>query len=187
MSGEDTDTQLMHRIGEGDAAAYRLLVGRHLDRLLAFSQRLLSDRAEAEDVAQDCFVRVWRHAATWTPQATVSTWLHRIAYNLCIDRLRARRPSVPVEDIDIEAPGDSAERALSRADDARLVQDALARLPERQRAAILLVHFQELPAAEAAQALGVSIEALESLLSRGRRGLREILTPLRGELTGGRS
>lgn len=181
----DPDRDLMFRIADGDAAAYRLLVTRHLDRILAFAERHVGVRAEAEDIAQECFARVWRTAATWTPQAKVTTWLHRVTYNLCIDRLRRRRPTVDVEDTVLTDTADGPERALARAQTSDRVARAIDELPERQRAAILLVHFQELSGAEASAILDVSIEALESLLARGRRALRTALSAERHDLMRG--
>ncbi len=178
------DAALLARVGAGDAAACRALVDAHLGRLHAFAWRMLGDAAEAEDVAQESFLRLWRTAPGWRDEARVGTWLHRVAYNICIDRLRRRdrgHAELPDDLVD-PAPGPAQDR--QRAQVAAAVRRALARLPERQRAAIALVHYQELGNVEAAGILGVSVEALESLLARGRRALRERLGPRRGELTG---
>lgn len=178
------DAALLARVGAGDAAACRALVDDHLGRIHAFAWRMLGDAAEAEDVAQESFLRLWRTAPGWRGEARVGTWLHRVAYNICIDRLRRRdrgHAELPDDLVD-PAPGPAQDR--QRAQVAAAVRRALARLPERQRAAIALVHYQELGNVEAAGILGVSVEALESLLARGRRALRERLGPRRGELTG---
>lgn len=184
---DPSDEALMLRVGEGDGAACRLLVDRHLAPVLAFSRRLLGNQADAEDVAQEVFLRVWAKARDWTPGAArLSTWLHQVALNLCRDRLRRRRPSTPLE----EAPetADPAPGAVDRiqADQVgQRVNRALDGLPARQREAIVLCHYQGLSNIEAAGLLGISVEALESLLSRGRRALRKALAAEAGDLLSG--
>ena len=179
----DADEALVARVGEGDARAARELVERHLPRMLALARRMLRDSAEAEDVAQEVFLRVWKHAKSWRPgEAKFETWLHRVAINLCYDRLR-RKPTRPLDRIaDPVDEGARPGEALAARQVAGVVGRALARLPERQRAAIVLCHYQELGNIEAAKVLGVSVEALESLLSRGRRALRAMLESRAPEL-----
>lgn len=174
----------MPRIANGDAAAFRLLVDRHADRLLAFSQRLLGDRATAEDVVQDTYLSLWRKAYGWTPQARVSTWLFRIARNAALDRLRRVKPTVDHEDVVLVDTGPAPDRGLDDAATADTVRAALDALPERQRAAIVLVHYEGLSGTEASSILEITVEALESLLSRGRRTLRGALADRREELLG---
>jgi RNA polymerase sigma factor (sigma-70 family) len=175
-AGEDPDQELVARVGRGDPAAVQALVARKLPRMLALAQRMLGDASEAEDVAQEVFVRAWKQAASWRPGgARFDTWMHRVALNLCYDRLRRRREiptSEPPEQVDSAA---NAEQGLSERDTARQVDAAIASLPPRQREAIVLCHFQELSNIEAAGLMEVSIEALESLLSRARRSLRAAL------------
>ncbi len=185
VSGNDPDAALMPRIAEGDPVAYRALVDRHSDRLLAFAERLVGDRASAEDVVQDSYLAVWRSAARWTPAAKVSTWLYRIARNAALDQLRRRRPTVDPETVVLVDPGDRPDRQLSSRQTAAVVRGALDALPERQRTAIVLVHYDRRSGAEAADILGVSVEALESLLARGRRALRAALDGPRADLIGG--
>ncbi len=169
----------MLRAGKGDAAAIRALTARKLPRLLALAGRMLGDAAEAEDVAQEACLRMWRQAPRWVPgQARFDTWLHRVALNLCYDRLRRRREvtvETPPEETD---PAPLADRLLERAGLAQEVNTALQALPARQREAIVLCHYQELGNIEAAELMAVSVEALESLLSRGRRALRAALSGL---------
>jgi RNA polymerase sigma-70 factor (ECF subfamily) len=148
--------------------------------MTALARRMLSDPAEAEDVAQEVFLRVWRTAPNWREgQAKFETWMHRVALNLCYDRLRRRRET-PDPDAGLsladETPG-AADGLVAR-ERAAEVHRALDALPERQRAAIVLCHFQEMTNIDAAATLEVSVEALESLLSRGRRALRAALTDL---------
>lgn len=181
---EDPDAALMPRIADGDATAFRILVDRHADRLLAFAQRMLGDRATAEDVVQDTYMSLWRKAGDWTPKARVSTWLYRVARNAALDRLRKVRPTVAPEDVTLIDAGPAPDRGLDDAATADSVRSALDALPERQRAAIVLVHYEGLSGAEASAALDISVEALESLLARGRRALRQALADRRVELLG---
>lgn len=173
MDDRDPDSRLVERVGRGEPAAARLLVAAKLPRALGLATRMLRDTAEAEDVAQEAFVRIWRNAGSWQPgRARFDTWLHTVVLNLCRDRLRRRR-EISGDAIPEQAdPMLNAEAALLEAERADAVKQAIAALPERQREAILLVHYQELSGGEAAAALDISVEALESLLSRGRRALR---------------
>lgn len=173
MSADDPDTGLVARIGRGDEAAARILVGAKLPRILALARRMLGDAAEAEDVAQETFLRVWRQAPRWQPGAArFDTWLHMVTLNLCRDRLRRRRETVMPELPEIADPAPPADAVLDDASQAKTVQAAIGALPERQREAILLVHYQDLTNIQAAAAMDLSVEALESLLARGRRSLR---------------
>lgn len=151
----------------------RLLVTAKLPRILGLAMRMLRETPAAEDVAQEAFVRVWRQAGTWQPgRARFDTWLHTVVLNLCRDRLR-RRYELSGDDIpDRPDPAPDAETVLIETEQGRAVAAAIAALPERQREAILLVHYQDLSGAEAAVVLDISVEALESLLARGRRTLR---------------
>lgn len=176
MSEPDPDAELVARVGVRDPAAIRTLVARKLPRLLSLATRLLGDRMEAEDVAQEAFVRIWKQAPSWrSDEAKFDTWLHRVALNLCYDRLRGQReqplaelPDLP-DEADPAAPPDA--RLESRARDAS-VRAALAALPARQREALVLNYYQELSNIEAAALMGISVDALESLLARARRNLR---------------
>ncbi len=175
----DPDEELVRRVGRGDPAAIQAMVARKLPRMLMLAQRMLGDAAEAEDVAQEVMLKAWKQAPRWTPgQARFDTWLHRVGLNLCYDRLRRRREiatDTPPERAD-EGPG--PDRGLLAMETGARVDRALARLPERQREAIILCHYQELGNIEAARLMQISVEALESLLSRGRRALRASLADL---------
>ncbi|MBW8814123.1 MAG: RNA polymerase sigma factor [Caulobacterales bacterium] len=176
----DSDEELLSRVAGGDPAAVRALVARKLPRLLSLAGRMLGDAPEAEDVAQEAFLRVWKQAPKWRPGAArFDTWLHRVALNLCYDRLRRRREVATAEPPERADEGPAPDRGLEASDTGRRVAQALQALPERQREAIVLCHYQELGNIEAAAVMGVSVEALESLLGRGRRALRAALADLK--------
>ena len=147
--------------------------------MLALAQRMLGDASEAEDVAQEAMLRAWKQAPRWRPgKAKFDTWLHRVGLNLCYDRLRRRRETPTETPPDRPDDGPAPDAGLLSAELGVRVDAALKRLPERQREAIVLCHYQELSNIEAADLMSVSIEALESLLSRGRRALRQSLADL---------
>jgi RNA polymerase sigma-70 factor (ECF subfamily) len=180
LKGADPDEVLILGVARGDSAAMHALVARKLPRVSALAMRMLDDHAEAEDVAQEAFLRAWRQAPRWRSDggARFDTWLHGVVLNLCHDRLRRRRrrPERPTEALpDTPDPAPGADRALEMGEASRSLRAALAELPERQRAAILLHHYQEMPQTEGARALGVSVDAFESLLARGRRALKTLL------------
>jgi len=167
----------MRLIAGGDVSAYRKLCDRFLGPITGYAHRLLGDGAEAEDVAQETFLRIWKNADRYVPTAATSTWIYRIAHNLCVDRLRRTKDtSDRVSQLDVE---DRPSLLLDRKQIAAQVEEALAALPEKQRAAICLIHYEGLNQVEASQILEVSVEALESLLARGRRSLRKTLASLR--------
>ncbi|MGY2401831.1 RNA polymerase sigma factor [Pseudomonas sp. SDO5271_S396] len=189
MKDTDPDVELLARIGNNEPAAVTEMVTRKLPRLLALAGRLLGDAEEARDVAQESFLRIWRQAASWRPgEARFDTWLHRVALNLCHDRLRRRRER-PLDDEHIVEPVDttpSPDEQLEAADRSARMAAALATLPERQREAIVLQYYQELSNIDAAALMNISVEALESLLSRARRQLRSQLADTPGLARPGR-
>jgi len=179
LSDGDPDEALVKQVARGDPAAVRALMGRKLPRLMSLAQRMLGDAAEAEDVVQETFLRAWKQAPSWRPGAArFDTWMHRVALNLCYDRLRRRRetPTDTPPDLADDAPG--PDRGLQAQDVGRRVEAAMKALPDRQREAVVLCHYQEMSNIEAAALMGVSVDALESLLARGRRALRAALADM---------
>ena len=179
------DQAQMQAIADGEREVFARLIQAESPRLMRFVAAILSDLAEAEEIVQESLLRLWRQAPTWEPRARIGTFLHRVAYRLAVDRLRRRRPHVGIDDYDdlIEDEGPAPDRNLSRLDDVRLVHEALDQLSDRQRAVIVLAHFQELGQAEAAAILGIGEHAYESLLARARRRLRMLLAE-NGEIDG---
>jgi RNA polymerase sigma-70 factor (ECF subfamily) len=175
----------MSAVASGDGDAFRALSRRYLARIVALGSRTLGDPDEAEDIAQEAFLRLWNLAPRWRPnEARVGTWLHRVALNLCLDKLGRHREEIgndPPEAAD-PAPGPAAH--LQQREMEARVRTALRTLPDAQRSAITLCHYQGMRNIEAAEVMGVSIEALESLLARARRKLRDELRALAPELLG---
>ena len=173
----DEDAALLARFAAGDQSAARMLTEQLLPGALRQAWRMLGDQTEAEDVAQDAMLRLWRQAADWRAgEARVSTWLYRVVHNLCIDRIRRRRPSVAVEDAPEPVdPEPSVLTQIARNETGRAVAAAIMELPQRQRQAIILRHFEGWSNPEIGEALESSVEAVESLLARARRTLAEKL------------
>ncbi len=173
--GADSDAVLTARAAGGDRLAYAALVRRHLPRIYALTRRMLGNEAAAEDAAQEALLRLWTHASSYDPsKAMLSTWLTRIATNLCLDRLRKRQEEQWDDSYDPPLPA-SQEKTVGDRQLTERVDAALQALPERQRMALVLCHYEDLSMAEAATAMQTSVEAVESLLSRARRSLKQRL------------
>lgn len=163
--------------------AARLLMARLAPAVLRLARRLLDDPAEAEDVTQEAMLRLWQIAPEWRAGAAQpSTWLYRVAFNLATDRLRKRR-GVALDSVEEPVnPAPSVLDAMIAADRAQALDLALATLPERQRMAVVLRHIEGLANPEIAEVLGVGVEAVESLIARGKRRLTALLSERRTEL-----
>jgi RNA polymerase sigma-70 factor (ECF subfamily) len=185
-----SDQDLLARHVEGDPDAFGELVRRHRDRLWAVALRTLADREEAADAVQDALVSAYRAAHTFRGQSAVTTWLHRITVNACLDRARkaASRKTSPVDDTErleqLLEPHESASAPVERNDLHRQLLEALGTLPPDQRAALVLVDMQGYPVAEAARVLDVPTGTVKSRCARGRARLLPLLTHLRPESAG---
>ena len=178
------DKALLIAYANGDGQAARYLTVRLLPRVLAQATRMLGNGSEAEDVAQDAMMRLWKVAPDWRQgEAQVSTWLYRVVANLCTDRLRKRRGGVSLDQV--AEPLDTAPSAVAQMQtQARMtaLSDALAQLPERQAQAVSLRHLEGLANPEIAQIMDISVRSVESLTARGKRALAEIMAGRKAEL-----
>lgn len=174
--------RLLARVAAGDPRAAETLTDLIAPRILRYSARMLGDLAEAEDVTQDAMLRLWRIAPDWQDGlALPSTWVFRVATNLCTDRLRRRKAFVP-EMPDLPDDTASEDHKLMQAARAKALESALLQLPERQREAVILRHLEGLPNPEIAEIMMIGVEAVESLTARGKRRLTALLTGKREEL-----
>ncbi|WP_439111291.1 RNA polymerase sigma factor [Lentibacter sp.] len=177
------DEALLLQFARGDARAAEVLTARLTPVVLAHAYRLLGDRAEAEDVAQESLLKLWRIAPEWRRgEAKVTTWLYRVVANAATDRLRKRRM---VDIASVAEPEDGAPSALERMQERARVdalQAALNGLPERQRQAVVLRHIEGLANPEIGEIMDVKVEAVESLVARGKRALKAALEGRKEEL-----
>lgn len=191
-----SDELLMERIGKGDELAYGTLVTRHLGPCTGLATKVLSHQPDAEEVMQEAFIRLWRHAPSWKVDgAKFTTWFYRVIVNLCIDHQRKvkRRPqsAMSIGPADTDQSGnlqvqfaddaEAADQQIERQQTTLEIHAALEHVPSRQRTAITLCYFQELSNKEAAEIMDINIKALESLLTRGRKGLAARMGHLRNE------
>lgn len=173
-----TDAVLVSAIARGDAAAFRLITERHLLSVHRLATRMLGDSIEAEEVAQDTFLKLWTRGGHWRPSkgdSPILPWLRSLAMNACIDRLRRRRFQ---SDEEVPERADEAPSTAEQIDQRRLsvlVSNALGELPDRQRAAIVLTYYEDLPNVEAADAMSLHLKGFESLLFRARQTLKAAL------------
>ncbi|QHC30357.1 RNA polymerase sigma factor SigM [Streptomyces sp. HF10] len=180
-----SDQELLTRHVQGDTDAFGELVRRHRDRLWAVAMRTLGDREEAADAVQDALVSAYRAAHTFRGQSAVTTWLHRITVNACLDRARkaASRKTAPVDDTErleqLLEPHESASAPAERNDLHRQLIEAMGTLAPEQRAALVLVDMQGYPVAEAARILDVPTGTVKSRCARGRARLLPLLAHLR--------
>ena len=182
--GDDIDVGLMHRIAEGDEHAFRELVERHQNAVVGTVARMLGDPTEAEDIAQLAFLRIWKHAKRWRPDAKFTTYLFTITRNLVFNesRRRTRRKEVSTDEREEESGFQMASESRLGPEEETMklemhqeIDRAIATLPEAQRTAVILYSYESLPYEEIATVLKTSVSSVKSLLFRARTTLREKL------------
>lgn len=168
----------MAEIASGNTVAFRDVLDLYTIPVFHFALSLLKDKQIAEDITQEACLALWKYAPDWQPTGKIKSWLFRVAHNLSIDEIRKRRPHVDIDDVVdtlTEERTVSGFQALHDNDVARLVREAIAELPVRQRAALMLVHYDDYSNSEGAEIMGTSVDAFESLLARGRTSLKNRL------------
>jgi RNA polymerase sigma-70 factor (ECF subfamily) len=171
-----SDEQLMAWSAAGERRAFDVLVGRHLGRAVRTAMRIVGNASDAEEIAQEAMLRIWTNARKWKPsRSKLSTWLYQIVVNLSIDRQRQPIQQPLEEEDDRVDPSPAPLQLLEERQRQRALARAIREMPERQRIALTLCMYEGLSGQEAAEALSTSLKALESLLLRGRRFLRERL------------
>lgn len=174
---EFDNAALMADIAAGDDGAFRIVVDMYMQDIFRYAYSIVGISAVAEDVTQETFVKLWTKAANWTPKGTVKNWLLRVTHNLAIDEIRRRRGHI---DLDVLTPvledsNKSPFETIADAQRSKAVHTALFLLSERQRAAIMLVHYMDYSNKDAAHIMDISVDACESLLARARQKLRTLL------------
>jgi len=178
---EIDDHGLMAEIAKANKLAFTELARRHMPVMLGFARRYINT-SDAEDVVQESLTRVWLKAGQWQSRGvSPRSWLMRIVYNLCMDSLRGQRKGFEEATDALVSSADSPEQVYEKQDRQRQLTHALQALPERQRSAIFLMLYNAMSNREAADVMGISVDALESLLCRGRKGLKQIIKQQQGE------
>jgi RNA polymerase sigma-70 factor, ECF subfamily len=174
-SPEKDDQALLALIQEGSHHAFAELVQRHSERFYRLAYRHVQNRETAEDIVQDAFLRLWENPANWQParNSKFTTWFYRIVVNLCFDWQKKKRPVPLDEDMPLVDQRETADQAMIRSQEQRLLEKEIATLPERQRVALNLCFDEGLSNGEAADAMGVSLKALQSLVMRAKTTLKE--------------
>jgi len=172
---EKSDQELLALIQGGSHPAFAELVERHTTRFYRLAYRYVQNRETAEDLVQEAFLRLWENPATWQPErnSKFTTWFYRIVVNLCLDWQKKKRPIPLDEDIPLPDERESADEAMIRIQEQRLLEKEIAALPERQRTALNLCFDEGLSNQEAAEAMGVNLKALQSLIMRAKTTLKE--------------
>jgi len=172
---EKDDQELLALIQEGSHQAFAELVQRHTRRFYRLAFHYVQNRDTAEDLIQDAFLRLWENPANWQPErnSKFTTWFYRIVVNLCLDWQKKKRPVALDEEMPLRDERETADEAIMRIQEQRLLEKEIAALPERQRTALNLCFDEELSNQEAAEAMGVNLKALQSLIMRAKTTLKQ--------------
>lgn len=173
---EKFDEKIIKQVLSGDTSAFAVLVERYKSRIFTLAYRMLSSREEAEDISQEAFVKIYRSLKIYDAGRTrFSTWIYRITYNLCVDHLRKRRETAPLEEDMIAAPSGCPEELAVAKDGVRILHEAVSGLPEEYRVPLVLFHFQGLSYREICRVLNLPMSIVKNRLFRARRLLKEKL------------
>lgn len=178
-----SDAELLAAVSAGDVKAFGDLMQRHHGPVYRVAWRMTGGR-EADDIAQETFIKLWKNPQQVKEGSALRSWLMRVASNAAIDRARKRKPEAMDEVAEITDGRANVEETLQQSAAASVVDQAIAALPERQRLALTLVYFEGQSNIEAAAAMDATVEAVESLLSRARRALKQSLSGQWQELLG---
>jgi RNA polymerase sigma-70 factor (ECF subfamily) len=172
---EKDDHELLALIQEGSHHAFAELVQRHTERFYRLAYRYVQNKETAEDIVQDAFLRLWENPANWQPErnSKFTTWFYRIVVNLCLDWQKKKRPVALDEAMPLVDDRETADEAMIRIQEQRLLEKEIAVLPERQRTALNLCFDEGLSNQEAAEVMGVNLKALQSLIMRAKTTLKE--------------
>jgi RNA polymerase sigma-70 factor, ECF subfamily len=176
---EKDDQELLALVQEGSQPAFDELVQRHTERFYRLAYRYVQNRETAEDLVQDAFVRLWENPASWRPDrnSKFTTWFYRIVVNLCLDWQKKKRPLPLDEEMPLIDERETADEAMIKVQEQRLLEKEIAALPERQRTALNLCFDEGLSNQEAAETMGVNLKALQSLIMRAKTTLKERMKP----------
>lgn len=174
-----SDDQLMLAVGQGDLGAFAEIVHRHQHRAWSVAYRFLGHAAEAEDIAQEAFLKILTAAPRYEPTATFSTYLYRVVSRLCVDIYRKKRPIFSDTLPEMVDPSPDPAAALTRKDRDATIRKALDALPARQRMAVILKYYEGLRYADIAAAMGITHKAVERLLGRARKTLHSRLSKVK--------
>jgi len=185
----DPDVILMLKFKQGDKLAFEQLLDKYQKRVINIIYRLIQNRTEADDLAQEVFLRVYSHAKTYEPKAKFSTWIYKITRNVCLNELRKRKRKFVSLDETISTQEGQLKREIVSTDISspyedtsthelqKLVREAIESLPVNQRMAVILRRYEQLPYEDIAKSIGCSVSAVKSLLNRAKESLKEKLTP----------
>ncbi|MBO4643486.1 MAG: sigma-70 family RNA polymerase sigma factor [Alphaproteobacteria bacterium] len=176
-----TDEEIMRKTALGDEKAFHELLTRYEKRVFALAWRLCFNQTEAEDLTQETFLKVWKNAALWRPEAKLETWIYRVLHNLFIDSRRRDKGQTEELSEDLRSDADTPEQTLIKKRTGQEVAQALNALPDRQKEALILCYYQGMKAKDAAEFLSVSQGALEALLFRARQALKDKLSRGKGK------
>jgi RNA polymerase sigma-70 factor (ECF subfamily) len=183
---QEPEAKIMFEVAEGDLSAFRKIVELYQKPLINFIARFISDKTEAEDIAQEVFLRVFKAAGDYKPKSKFKTWLFTIATNVCLNEIRDNKSKPQLMDIfELNEAGFLAiapeaycpEKALKNRELGEVIQKAIKNLPEKQRIALLLQKYNGFSYSEISQIMGCSVSAVESLIQRARQNLKKMLSP----------